>query len=192
MEQRRRIILASNSPRRKKLLEQIGLKFEIRASSFNEDTVKIKDPAELAKFLALKKAEEIAAFYDDAIIIGADTLVILDKKPMGKPKDEEDAKRILQVLSGEENVAITGYALIDTKKKMVINDYDQAVVKFRNLSDEEIDEYIATGEPLGMAGSYGIMDKGAVLIEGVKGNFYTIVGLPINLIYRELKKLGAI
>lgn len=190
--QKRRIILASRSPRRKKLLEQIGLEFEICDSNFDEDSIKITDPVGLVKLLALKKAEAVAVNYDDAIIIGADSVVIFNGAALGKPRDEADAKRILRELSGQENKGITGYAIIDTKNKIVINSHSEATVKFRNLSDEEIDEYIATGEPLDMAGAYGLMDKGAVLMESVRGNFYSIVGLPISEVYVELRKMGAV
>jgi septum formation protein len=146
--QKRKIILASKSPRRKKLLEQIGLEFKIVESNFNEDSVNLADPIELAKFLALKKAEVVAANYDDAIIIGADSVVIFNGCPLGKPKNAIEAKKILRELSGKENKAITGYAIIDTKNKTVVNNYSGAIVKFRNLSDEEINEYVETGEPM--------------------------------------------
>lgn len=190
--QKRKIVLASGSPRRKRLLEQIGLEIEICESNFNEDSVKIADPIELAKFLALKKAETVAARFDDAIIIGADSVVIFDGVALGKPKDEAQAKRILRELSGKENRGITGYAIIDTKNNVMVNNHSEAIVKFRNLSDEEINEYVATGEPLDMAGAYGLMDKGAILMESVSGNFYSIVGLPINEVYVELRKMGAV
>jgi septum formation protein len=186
----RKIILASKSPRRKRLLEQIGLKFEVVESSFDEESVELADPIELTKLLALKKAESVAKNFEDAIVIGADSVVIFKGRPLGKPKDEADAREILRELSGKENKAITGFAIIDTKNKIIINDHSEATVKFRELSDEEINDYIATGEPLGMAGAYGLMDKGAVLMESISGNFYTIVGLPINQVYVELKKLG--
>ena len=190
--QKRKIVLASRSPRRKKLLEQIGLEFEIVESNFDEDSINLADPIELVKFLALKKAEAVAKRYGDAIIIGADSVVIFNGQALGKPKDANDAKRILRQLSGQENKGITGYAIIDTKNKRVVNSYSEATVKFRNLSDGEIDEYIATGEPLDMAGAYGLMDRGAILMESVVGNFYSIVGLPISEIYVELRKMGAI
>lgn len=190
--QKRRIILASRSPRRKKLLEQVGLEFEICESNFDEDSVSLADPIELAKFLALKKAEAVAARYDDAIIIGADSVVIFNDQALGKPKNSAEAKRILSELSGKENKGITGYAIIDTKNKIVVNNHSEAVVKFRDLSDLEIDEYVATGEPLDMAGAYGLMDRGATLMDTVSGNFYSIVGLPINEVYIELRKMGAV
>lgn len=174
------------------MLEQIGLEFEIVESDYDEDMNAKADPYELVKFLALKKAENVAEQYGDAIIIGADTIAVFNNKFLGKPKDAAEAKKVLRELSGKENVAITGYAIIDTKNKIVINDHSDAIVKFRNLSDAEIDEYVATGEPLGMGGSYGLMDRGAVLMESIKGNFYSIIGLPINIVYVELKKMGAI
>lgn len=173
-------------------MEQIGLEFEIVESNFDEDSVNLADPIELAKFLALKKAQAVVARYDDAIIIGADSVVIFKGQVLGKPKTAVDAKRVLRELSGKKNRGITGYCLIDTKNKTVVNKHSEAVVKFRTLSDAEIDEYVATGEPLDMAGSYGLMDKGAVLMESIRGNFYSIVGLPINEVYVELKKMGAI
>ena len=187
---KRKIILASRSPRRKNILKQIGLEFEVRESKYEEDLNAIADPVELVKFLALKKAEDVAKQYDDAIIIGADSMVILNGKPLGKPKDKAEAKKILRELSGRENRGITGYAIIDTKNKIAVNDYSEATVKFRELSDEEIDEYVATGEPLDMAGAYGLMDRGAVLMESVSGDFYSIVGLPIGKVYVELRKMG--
>ena len=190
--QKRKIVLASRSPRRKKVMEQVGLEFEVCDSRFDEASVNLVDPIELVKFLALKKAEAVAAKYDDAIIVGADSVVVFHGQALGKPKDAADAKRILRELSGQENRCITGYALIDTKNKAVINKLSEAIVKFRDLSDEEIDEYIATGEPLDMAGAFGMMDKGATFMDSVSGNFYTIVGLPISEVYVELRKMGAV
>lgn len=190
--QKRKIVLASRSPRRKKVMEQVGLEFEICDSQFDEASVNLADPIELVKLLALKKAEAVAGKYDDAVIIGADSVVVFHGQALGKPKDAADAKRILRELSGQENRCITGYALIDTKNNAVINKLSEAIVKFRDLSDEEIDEYIATGEPLDMAGAFGMMDKGATFMESVSGNFYTIVGLPISEVYVELRKMGAV
>ena len=190
--QKRKIVLASGSPRRKRIMEQVGLEFEIVESNFDEESVKIADPVELAKLLALKKAEAVAGRFSDAIIIGADSIVIFNGRPLGKPKDAAEAKRILRELSGQENKGITGYAIIDTKNQIVVNKHSEATVKFRNFSDEEIDEYIATGEPLVMAGAYGLMDRAAIFLESIRGDFYSIVGLPISHVYVELKKMGAV
>jgi septum formation protein len=188
---KRKIILASKSYWRKILLEQIGLKnFEIIESDYEEDMSALDDPRELAKFLALKKGEAVAEKFKDAIILSGDTFVVFENKFIGKPKDSEDAKKTLRMFSGKEVTAVSGYAIIDTKTGKVINDVNEGVVKFRDLSDEEIDDYVATGESLNLAGSFGIMKRGVVLFESVSGDFYSIVGFPIGKIYLALKELG--
>ncbi|MEI6587732.1 MAG: Maf family protein [Candidatus Moraniibacteriota bacterium] len=186
----RKIILASKSERRKVLLRQIRLEFEIRESEYEEDMSAMDDPHELAKFLAFGKAQDVAKYYDDAIIIGADTFVFSGGKFIGKPKDEADARRILTDFSGKTHEIVTGLAIIDTKNNIVISDYDEAKVTFRNLMPEEIEDYIATGEPMDKAGAYGLMHRGAVLIEKVEGDFYSVIGLPLNKLHLALKKLG--
>jgi septum formation protein len=186
----RKIILASKSPRRKRLLEQIGLTFEIRESEYEEDMTAQSDPYELAKFLALGKAEDVARHYDDAIVIGADTFTVYQGKFIGKPKDSEDAKRILKNFSGQSHEVVTGFAVIDTKSGVVVNGYGKAESFFRELTDEEIDAYVATEEPLDKGGAYGFMDKGSVLMSEVRGDFYSIIGLPIAQVYLALKKMG--
>lgn len=172
------------------LLRQIKLDFEIRESEYEEDMSAMSDPYELAKFLALGKAQDVAKYYADAIIIGADTFVFSGGKFIGKPKDTTDAKRILTDFSGKTHEIVTGLAIIDTKNNTVITDYDEARVTFRKLSAEEIDDYVATGEPLDKAGAYGLMHRGAVLIEKIEGDFYSVVGLPLNKLHLALKKLG--
>lgn len=186
----RKIILASRSPRRKVLLEQIGLQFDIHESEYEEDMNAMKDPHELVKFLALNKAKDVAKHYNDAIIIGADTFVIFNDKFIGKPKDAQHAKEILKNFSGKKHEVVTGFAIIDTKNNIVINDLGKASVKFLELSDEEIDSYIATGEPLTRAGAYGLMERAAVLIDSIEGDFYSVIGLPLNKVYVNLKELG--
>jgi septum formation protein len=188
--QQRKIVLASKSVWRKKLLEQIGLEVEVRESEYEEDMNAIDDPHELVKFLALKKAEDVAKHYDDAIVIGGDTFTIFNDKFIGKPKDADDAKRILRNFSGKEHEIVSGFAIIDTKNKITINDVGKALVRFRELSDEEIADYVATGEPMTKAGAYGLMNLAAVLVESIEGDFYSVIGLPLNKIHIELKKLG--
>ncbi|MDO8593072.1 MAG: nucleoside triphosphate pyrophosphatase [bacterium] len=190
--QKRKIVLASKSPRRKRLLEQIGLEFEIVDSNYDEDSVTISDPVELVKFLALKKAQAVAANYDDAVVVGADTFTILDNSFIGKPKDQADAKIILKNFSGREHKVITGLAIIDTKNGNIINLAGEAMVKFRILDDQEIEDYIATGEPLNAAGGYNMNDHGATLIESVSGDYFVIVGFPLSKLYVELRKMGAV
>jgi septum formation protein len=186
----RKIILASKSPRRKAMLEQIGLEFDIRESEYEEDMNAMSDPYELVKFLALGKAQDVAKHYEDAIVIGADTFVIFNDKFIGKPKDEQHAKKIIESFSGKKHKVVSGFAIIDTKNNVTINDFGEAWVKFRNLSNEEVDDYVATKEPLTRGGGYGLMEKAAVLVEGIEGDFYSVIGLPLNKVYAELLKLG--
>lgn len=124
------------------------------------------------------------------IVIGADTFVVDKGKLVGKPKDEEDAKKILQSFSGREHEALTGFAIIDTKNNKVVTGCGKCKVKFRELSDEEINNYVRTGEPLEMAGAYGMMNKAAVLVDSVEGDFYSVIGLPLGKIYLALKEMG--
>ncbi len=187
----RKIVLASKSYWRKTLLEQIGLKdFEIVESNYEEDMNAMSDPRELAKLLALKKGEAVAKDFEDAIVLSGDTFIVFENKFIGKPKDEKDAIRTLRSLSGKEVSAVSGYAVIDTKSGKVVNDFGEGVVKFRELSNEEISDYVATGEPLSLAGSFGIMKGAAAFVESVSGDFYSIVGFPIGKIYLALRKLG--
>jgi septum formation protein len=186
----RKIILASGSPRRKELLEQIGLKFEIVESGYEEDMGMISDPYGLVKFLALKKAENVAEQNEDAIIISADTFVVLDGEFIGKPKNREEAEELLKRLSGKIHEVVSGFAIIDTKDNNIINDFGKAKVKFRALDDTEIKEYVATGEPLDKAGGYAIQNKASVFIESIEGDYYSIVGLPLAKVYLELKNMG--
>ncbi|KKP77953.1 MAG: septum formation protein Maf [Candidatus Moranbacteria bacterium RIFOXYA12_FULL_35_19] len=190
MIQQRKIVLASESSRRKALLEQMGLEFEVCESEYEEDMAVMSDPYELVKFLARKKGEDVAKHYEDAIIISGDTFTIFEEKFIGKPKDEEDAKQTLRNFSGKTHEIISGFAIIDTKNKITINDFGKALVKFRDLSEEEIADYVATKEPLSRGGAYGMMELGAVIIESIEGDFYSVIGLPLNKIYPELKKMG--
>jgi len=189
-EKERKIVLASKSFRRKELFKQVGIEFDIRESDFEEDMTLKKKPVELAKFLALEKAKDVAKHYEDAIVIGADTFVVSGRELIGKPKDEEDAERILKKLSGKWHKIVTGFAIIDTKNNIVVNDFGEAKVKFRKLGIEEIRNYIATGEPMDKAGAYGLQNKAAVFAEKISGDFYSIVGLPLCKICEALQKMG--
>ena len=174
------------------MLEQLGLEFEVAVSDYDEDMASLSDPYELAQFLAFKKAETVAKNYEDALVIGADTFTILENKFIGKPKDKEEARRILKNFSGKEHKVITGLAIIDTKNGQTVKLTGEAIVKFRNLDDREIDDYIATGEPLIGAGGYNMGDRGATLIESVSGDYYVVVGFPLSKLYSELRKMGAV
>ncbi len=188
--QKRKIVLASKSPRRKYLLELIGLDFEIRESEYEEDMKAKKNPFELAKFLALKKAEDVAKYYNDAIIIGADGIIVFENEILGKPKDKDEAKFFLKKFSGKENIAYTGFAIIDTKTGKTINDYGKTILKFRNLSDEEIKNYVKYEEVENLAGGYKVHGLGGILFEKIEGDFFNAMGLPLVKVYLALKEMG--
>jgi len=189
---KRKIVLASKSPRRKRLLKILGVKFSVRESACEEDMSVSSDPYKLAQFLALEKAREVAKHYKDAIIIGADSFIIDQGEFIGKPKDKKQARQFLKNFSGKEHQAVTGFALVDTKYNKTFTDYGEALVKFRDLTDNDINDYVATGEPLEMAGAYGLMDGGAFLVDSIKGDFYSVIGLPLAKVYLALKQFGAI
>lgn len=186
---KRRIILASSSPRRKQLLEQIGIKAEVHESSYEEDMQAMDDPYELAKFLALNKAKDVAEHYDDAIVIGADTFIVIADEFLGKPGSIDKAREMLGKISGEKIKIITGYAVIDTRSKIIENDYSEAIAFVKNLDNDEIEDYLETGEPIDRAGAYVAQEIGAAFTERIEGDFTAIVGLPLNKIYCALKSL---
>ena len=199
------IILASQSPRRKELLEQIGLEFEICPAK-GEEIITKTIPEEVVMELSKQKAEEVAAMVSsyakehkdittpsDIMVIGADTVVAYDGKILGKPADEADAKRMLTMLSGNTHSVFTGVTLVLIDKSGRAGElvfYEKTDVKMHKMSEAEIDRYIATGEPMDKAGSYGIQGKCAIYIEKIDGDYNNVVGLPITRIYQELKKIG--
>ncbi len=187
---KRKIILASGSPQRKKLLETIGLDFEIEKSNYKED-ISEKIPAyKLAQKLALGKAQDVAQKHKNAIIIGADSFVVLGKEFLGKPRTPQKAKEMLKKISGKKHQLITGIAIIDTKRNKIFTDYEITEVWLKKLNAKEINSYVKTKEPLDKAGGYAIQGIGSILIEKINGNYTNVVGLPINKVYKYLLKLG--
>jgi len=186
----KKIILASQSPRRKDLLSQIGLKFEVDPSNYQEDMSLKMDPKELAEYLSLGKAKDVAQRHKDSIIIAGDTFCVLDKEVLGKPKTKENAKAMLQKLSGKTHSIITGFAIIDTETKKQISKSVETKVYFRNISEKEIDTYIDSGEPMDFAGAYAIQHLGGLFVEKIDGDYFNIVGLPILPLTIELKNFG--
>lgn len=190
----KRIILGSASPRRRELLAQIGVEFEVMISS-GEEKYTSTEPAEIVKELALAKAENIAEAVEkkeDLLIIGADTIVALDGEILGKPKDEEDAVRMLMRLQGRKHQVYTGTALIsyDEKgEKTMISHAEQTEVFVHAMDGEEIRRYTATKEPMDKAGGYGIQGKFAAYIDRIEGDYYNVVGLPIAYLYQQMKNL---
>lgn len=183
------LILASSSPRRKILLKQIGLKFKVIPSHIAEVTAPTQTPSENAKRIALEKAIKIAEQIKEGIIIGADTIVVLDRKIMNKPKSKEDAKQMLKTLSGREHSVYTGVSLVNASNRKHIEFVEETKVRFRKLEEEEIKEYIESGSPMDKAGAYGIQDDfGAVFVEKINGCFYNVVGFPLARFYTTYKK----
>lgn len=185
------IILASASPRRRQLLEQIGCAFTIMASDFIEDNTLELPAAELAVMQAKAKALAVAEKANAGdIVIGADTIVVLDGQVFGKPVDKEDACRMLTSLSGREHQVITGLAVVQGNQ--VVTDYSTTAVQFRTLSATEIERYIATGEPEDKAGAYAIQGVGALLVENICGCYTNIVGLPLVTLARLMSEVGVV
>lgn len=197
-----KIILASGSPRRKELLEQVGIKFEVLTSDCDESTNEIS-PSKLVEVLANKKSRAVfedcvknnsfkSSNYEQVVFIGADTIVALNEEILGKPKNEADALNMLMKLSGKIHQVYTGVSFQILKEGSVNEQsfYEKTDVKMYEFTKEEALEYIATKEPLDKAGSYGIQGKGAVLVEQIKGDYNTVVGLPVAKVYRELVKIA--
>ncbi|MBQ3842305.1 MAG: septum formation inhibitor Maf [Ruminiclostridium sp.] len=182
------IILASKSPRRKELFSLITQDFEIIPAVGEERADKTLQPQEYVCELARHKAEEIAARYPDDTIIGADTIVVVNGEILGKPRDESDAKRMLRLLSGTEHSVFTGACIICRNENNAF--CDETKVRFFELTEREIDAYVASGEPFDKAGGYGIQDTGALLVSGIDGDYYNVMGLPVGRLYRELLKAG--
>ncbi len=188
-------ILASASPRRKELLEQAGLNFEI-IPACGEERIRYTKPEEVVMDLSRQKAEEIANARvnqeDPEVIIGADTVVAFADQILGKPKDREDAYRMLSMLQGNRHQVYTGVTLILRSKEQtrVHSFYEETEVIMQSMSQEELQWYIGTNEPFDKAGGYGIQGKCAVFIRGIHGSYDNVVGLPVARIYQEMHKLG--
>ncbi len=195
-----RIILASASPRRRELLEQIGIEFEVITSSV-EEVYESQTPEEIVKELALLKAFDVAQLQEgNCIVIGADTVVVRDNQILGKPKDEKDAFQMIQSLQGRDHMVYTGVALIECLEEInedgdletTFHAYNHAIgtkVYVTKMSEEEIQDYIETGEPMDKAGAYGIQGKFAAYVEEVEGDFYNVVGLPISYVNAAIKEI---
>ncbi|MGM9531163.1 Maf family protein [Intestinibacter sp.] len=181
------IILASASPRRKEILQNTKLKFEVQKSEIEEEVFEEESPESMVVRLAYEKAFDVAQKNRDKLVIGADTIVVLGNEVLGKPKDEKEAFDMIQKLSNKTHRVITGISLINLKKGIVINDYQVSYVTFKDLSEDSIKDYINTKESLDKAGGYGIQGYGALLVEGIQGDYFNIVGLPISKLSDLLK-----
>ena len=175
-----KIILASASPRRKQLLEQMGLKFDVITSNTKEQMPYGLDTEEIPVELAYKKAVDVASCVSQpAIIIGADTVVVKDEI-LGKPKNEEEARQMLLKLQGKTHEVITGLAIVNTRTGIIKKGYEKTLVEMAPLSLQEIEHYVQTGEPMDKAGAYGIQGSAGIFISRITGCYFNVMGLPIH------------
>lgn len=187
------IILASSSPRRKEILERYNINPTIISSDIIEKSIKGEKPTQIAMSLAFQKAYNISILHPDNIIIGADTIVVFQDEILGKPKDTEDAFRMLKLLNGKCHNVITGISIIQNASNIKIVDYEETIVKFRNLDDSKLKNYVNTYEPMDKAGAYGIQGYGALLVEKIDGCYLNVVGLPLvklDFLLNKFFKIG--
>lgn len=181
------LVLASASPRRRKILEDLDFEFVTAVSSVDEDEVIWDDPEKRARVLAELKAVDVQSRFPRKRIIGADTVVSCEGSRLGKPADREEAAEMLEMLSGRTHEVITALALVSLPDNRQI-EAERTSVVFRKLKSSEIESYINTGECFDKAGGYGIQGYGAALVEGIEGDFYNVVGMPVNLLMEMLKR----
>ena len=184
------IILASASPRRKLLLEKIGLIFEVEPSNYEEDMPLRLEPHGFAQKLSLEKAKAVASKHKNSIVIAADTLIVFGGRILGKPHTKKDAREMLEAISGKYHNVITGFSIIDTGINKTLSRSVETKVYIRNLTLAEIDAYVKSGEPLDKAGAYAIQGLGSVFVEKIDGDYYNVVGLPLSALTEALKEFG--
>ncbi|MBT3176185.1 MAG: septum formation inhibitor Maf [Desulfobacula sp.] len=188
----KKIILASKSPRRKDLLEQLGLNIKIAPSNTDEKSISMKNPEKYVKELSLLKANNTALFYPDDWVIGADTIVVGDGQILGKPRSKTQAIAMLNKLNDCEHSVYTGFSIVNQKKTSIITKSVETKVSFKYLSPREIQWYVNTGEPFDKAGSYAIQGIGAFLVKRISGSYSNVVGLPVCEVIEELMNLNII
>jgi septum formation protein len=184
------VYLASKSPRRRKLLKQMGVKFKSFSVELNENIADGEHPVACVKRLASEKMVVARSKVKSGIVITADTIVVLDKKVIGKPRNEKEAEKFLSLLSGKTHTVYTGICVVNTKSNKRILEYEKTRVEFRKIEKEEIRDYVAGGSPMDKAGAYGIQDDfGAVFVKKINGCYYNVVGLPLTKLYNSLRKI---
>lgn len=188
----RKLILASQSPRRQELLAMLGLPFEVMVSDTDE-TITQTNPAKVVEKLSVRKAEAVAHQVTDGVVIGADTVVSVDEKILGKPKDKEEAREMITLLQGRSHMVYTGVTIQDTREEGQICTFSVGTrVNVAPMDEKEIEVYIASEEPYDKAGAYGIQGLFGKFIEGIEGDYYNVVGLPVHRLYKELNKFMVI
>jgi len=183
-----RVVLASQSPRRRELLALIGIAHEVIPADVDESVLPGERPAPHAERLARAKALTLAERERDALVIAADTIVVVDARILGKPTDGADARRTLRLLSGRDHVVFTAVAVAHGGR--VESDVEEVTVTFRELTDDDIAAYVATGEPMDKAGSYGIQGYGATIVERIEGDYFAVMGLSLVRLVRLLARMG--
>ncbi len=184
------LILASASPRRRELLGYFGLPFSVIPAAGPEEPPQGADADRTVWSLSLQKARQVAESHPDALVIGADTVVEVDGAILGKPRDEADARRMLRLLSGREHRVYTGVSLVRRSARVSSTQTEMTRVFFREMTDAEINAYIATGEPMDKAGAYGYQGRAGMYIERIEGDFFNVVGLPLCRLGMMLQELG--
>ena len=182
------IILASASPRRQELLRQVGVSFRIVPSGIDETVTTPMSPAQLVEHLARSKARDVASRHPEALVLGADTIVVVDERVLGKPRSPEEAIAMLEQLSGRDHLVVTGIALIQGDREEFA--HEETTVSFRALSRREIERYVASGEPMDKAGAYAIQGLGSTIVTGIQGDYFNVVGLPLCRTVQMLAHFG--
>ena len=200
------LILGSRSPRRQELLQRMGLRFRILSAEIDETKYETEDPEASVRRICEAKARAVAELLagqapraQRQLVLSSDTIVVLDGRIMGKPRGEEEAKAMLRALSGREHAVLTAFTLLPCDAGLpggnavpgdCLTRCEKTFVRFRSLSEDEIAAYAATGEPMDKAGAYGIQGRGAMLVEGIRGDYFTVMGLPVCRLYEALKSFG--
>jgi septum formation protein len=186
----RKLILASQSPRRADILRAVGWPFEVCPAGIDEARFEAEAPVHYVERLARTKAATVAAQSNAALVLGADTVVVVDDAILGQPRDADDAQRMLRLLSGRSHDVLTGVCLMRAGEiENCVVDHERTRVRFKALSDAEIRWYVSTGEPLGKAGAYGIQGRAAIFVEEIRGDYFNIAGLPIRLVYELAQRI---
>jgi len=182
-----KLLIASKSLRRQEILTAVGWEFEAIAADIDETRFTAEDAVSYVKRLARTKAETIAEKFPDRLVIGADTVVVIDGEILGQPRDDDDARRMLRLLSGKWHDVLTGVALM--RAGQVVVEHETTRVRFSEMSAEEIDWYVATSEPRGKAGAYGIQGSAALFIKEIQGDYFNVVGLPVRLVFELSRRI---
>ena len=184
-----KLILASQSPRRAEILTAVGWEFEAIAADIDETRFTAEDAVSYVKRLARTKAETIAQRFPDRLVLGADTVVVIAGEIFGQPRDDDDARRMLRLLSGKWHEVLTGVALVRGRLSQVLVEHQTTRVLFAEMSAAEIDWYVSTGEPQGKAGAYGIQGSASLFIKEIQGDYFNVVGLPVRLVFELSRRV---